>query len=423
MKKLLSVFIVAILFLTACGTSSKQSNVADEITGPVTVEFWHPFTGGIEAKLQELTDEFNKENKEGITVKLTNQGKYGDLYNKIKASGKSNSLPTMTIAYATWEDAYQYLDSLNAYEGKDSTELKFNNIIKAYIDEVTDEEGNIYGVPYNKSTEVVFYNKDLVKAAGITETPKTMDELFNDAKIIKDKTGVTGLGFDSLINYLGTLMVANGLEDWKDKDGNFLFDDQKIQDGVKLYKDAIEDSYARTAGEDGFLSGPFGSEKLAAYVGSTAGASYIESGVNGKFEWGSFVLPSEKVIEQGANLAIFNTAKPEEKLAAWKYINFLLEDKNVVSFAEASGYLPVTESALNSDDYKKNLEENEVAKAAADTKDKFKTIIPQFKGANEIYQTNFKDVMNSILDGDADIKTSLEKLNEEAKSVYDLNNI
>ncbi len=423
MKKLLSVFLVSFFVLTGCGSNSQKSDVATEITGPVTVEFWHPFTAGVESKLQELTDKFNKENTDGITVNLTNQGKYDDLYNKIKASGESNSLPTMAISYATWEDAFQYFDKLNSYEGVGNTNLKFDNIVDAYLDEVKDSEGSIYGVPYNKSTEVIFYNKDLLEKANITEAPKTMEELFADAKKVTDATGVVGLGFDSLINYLATLMTSNGLDSWMDKDGNFVFDDKKIQDGIKMYQDAIKEGYARTPGEDGYLSGPFSSGNVAAFVGSTAGASYVQSGVDGKFNWGSAVLPSSKVIEQGANIVVFNTAKPEEKLAAWKYIDFLLQDENVVDFAASTGYLPVTNTAIESDAYKKVIENDEVAKAAVDTKDKFKTVIPQFKGANEIYQTNFKRTMNEILDGKSDIDKKLKELNQSAKSVYDLNNI
>ncbi len=423
MKKLLSVFIVTILILSGCGSSNKTSDVATEITGPVTVEFWHPFTADVEAKLQELTDKFNKENTDGITVKLTNQGKYDDLYNKIKASGESNSLPTMAIAYATWEDAYEYVDKLNAYEGLGDTNLKFDNIIPAYLDEVKDSEGAVYGIPYNKSTEVVFYNKDLAKKANITKAPQTMEELFEDAKKIKEETGVVGVGFDSLTNYLATIMSSNGIDTWMDKDGNFMFDDAKVEEDIKIYQDAINAGYARTAGEDGYLSGPFGSGQVASFVGSTAGASYVASGVDGKFEWGTFVLPSEKVIEQGANIVVFNTASPEEKLAAWKYIDFLLQDQNVVDFASSTGYLPVTNSAIKSDAYKEILAKDPVAQTAVDTKDKFATVIPQFKGANEIYQTNFKRTMNEILDGKGDIDTKLKELNESAKSVYDLNNI
>ncbi len=423
MKKLLSVFIVTILVLSGCGSNNNTSDVATEITGPVTIEFWHPFTADVEGKLQELTDKFNKENKDGITVNLTNQGGYNDLYSKIKASGESNSLPTMAISYATWEDAYEYVDNLNGYEGLADTSLKFDNIISAYLDEVKDSEGSVYGIPYNKSTEVVFYNKDLAKKANITKAPETMKELFEDAKKIKDTTGVVGVGFDSSINYLATSMTTNDLDSWVDKDGNFMFDNEKIQENVKMYQDAINGGYARTPGEDGFLSGPFGSGTVAAFVGSTAGASYVESGVDGKFEWGTISLPNPKVIEQGANMVIFNTAKPEEKLAAWEYIDFLLQDQNIVDFASATGYLPVTNSALNSDAYKKILEEDSVAKAAADSKDKFTTVIPKFNGANEIYQTNFKKTMNEILDGKGDISAKLKELNESAKSVYDLNNI
>ncbi len=423
MKKLLSVFVMAVLVLAGCGADdSSNADIATEITEPVTIQLWHPFTANIEESLQKLTDKFNEEN-DNITVELTNQGQYNDLYTKLKSAGTSDSLPTMAVAYATWEDIYDYVEDISTYEGAGETSLKFDNIIDAYLGEVKTDDGKIYGVPYNKSTEVVYYNKDLFKEAGITEEPKNLEELFSQAKTVTDKTGVTGLGFDSLNNYLGTMMNSCGKSEWRDADNNFEFTDQCVVDGVKLYQDAINDGYARTAGEDGYLSGPFGSEQVAAYVGSTAGASFVDSGVDGKFEWGSFALPTEKVIEQGANLVIFNQASAEEKLAAWKYIDYLLQDENIVQFAKDTGYLPVTNSALESDDYQKILDENEVAKAAADTTDRLETIVPKFKSANEIYQTNFKNTMNEILDGKADVETKLEELNNSAKSVYDLNNM
>ncbi len=423
MKKLLSIFVMAILVLAGCTSGgSDSSDVATEIKEPVTVQFWHPFTGNIEASLQALTDKFNAEN-ENITVELTNQGQYNDLYTKLKSAGSSNSLPTMAIAYATWEDIYDYLDDLKGYEGIAETNVKFDNIIEAYLNEVTTEDGKVYGIPYNKSTEVVYYNKGLFEQAGITEAPKTLEELFEQAKTVTEKTGVTGVGFDSLNNYLGTSMNSNDLSAWRDADGNFQFTDDKVVADVELYQNAIKDGYARTAGEDGYLSGPFGSGQLAAYVGSTAGASFVESGVDGKFEWGSFALPTTKVIEQGANVVVFDSATAEEKLASWLYIDFLLKDENIVKFATETGYLPVTNTALETAEYQKVLEDNEVAKSAADATDRFETIVPKFKSANEIYQTNFKNTMNEILDGNADVKEKLTELNENAKSVYDLNNI
>ncbi len=418
MKKILSLLAVCVLVLAGCGSNSTKQV---ELTENVDIELWHPFTGDIEKKLTEITDKFNEEN-EYVNVKLVNQGSYQDLQKKLTAAKQSDTLPAMSFAYSSWEDLRDSYVDLNQFKDTTDYELDFNNFVDAYMDEVTGENGEVYGVPFNKSTEVVFYNKDLAKKANITDAPKSMEELFDDAKAIYDATGVTGFGADSLSNYLATTINSCGLNTWTNKNGEFVLNDQCVEQGVKLYQDGVKGKYARTAGEDQYLSGPFGSEQVAAYTGSTAGASYIDSGVDGKFEWGAVAVPQSSVPQQGTNLAIYNSASKEEQMAAWQYITYVSQDKITTDFAESTGYLPVTKSALESDDYQKFTEKNETAKAALDETDKFGVVVPNFLGANTIYQTNFTNSMSNILDGNADIKDTLDKLNDEAKAVYDRNN-
>ncbi len=418
MKKILSLLAVCILVLAGCGSNSSKQV---ELTENVDIELWHPFTGDIEKKLTEITDKFNDEN-EYVNVKLVNQGSYQDLQKKLIAAKQSDTLPTMSFAYSSWEELRDSYVDLSQFKDTENFELDFNNFVDAYMDEVTGEDGAVYGIPFNKSTEVVFYNKDLVKKAGIDKAPKTMDELFEDAKTIYDKTGVVGFGADSLSNYLATVINSCDLSSWMNQNGEFVLNDACVEQGVKLYQDGVKAGYARTAGEDQYLSGPFGSEKVAAYTGSTAGASYIDSGVNGKFKWGAVAVPQSSVPQQGTNLVVYKNASKEEQMAAWQYITYVSQDAVTTDFAKSTGYLPVTKSALESDEYQEFADKNETAKAALEETDKFSVVVPNFLGANTVYQTNFTNTMSNILDGNANVADALDKLNDEARSVYDRNN-
>ncbi len=418
MKKILAMLTAFILVLAGCGSSTSEPV---ELTENVDIELWHPFTGEIETKLTEITDDFN-EQSEFVTVNLVNQGAYNDLNTKLVAAKQSNTLPAMSFAYSSWEDLRDSVEDLSSYSETEGYELDFNNFVDAYIDEMSGDNGEIYGVPFNKSTEVIFYNKDLANEAGIEDVPTTMEELYEDAKAITDATGVVAIGADSLQNYLATVVNSCDLNTWQDEEGNFVLNDTCVQDGVKLYQDAIDGGYARTAGEDGFLSGPFGSGTVAAYIGSSAGASYVESGVDGKFEWGAIPVPQTSVPQQGTNLVMYSTASEEEKAAAWQYIQYVSQDSVTESFATATGYLPVTKTALDSDTYNDFKESNEVAQAAFDETDRFEVVVPNFLGANTIYSTNFTNTMSKILDNGDDIADSLNKLNEEAQDIYDRNN-
>ncbi len=418
MKKILTMLVALIFVLVGCTSSSDG---AVELTENVEIELWHPFTGEVEAKLTEITNEFNEQN-EYVTVNLVNQGSYSDLNTKLVAAQQSSTLPAMSFAYSSWEDLRGNVEDLSTYADTEGYELDFSNFVDAYVDEMTGEDGQIYGVPFNKSTEVIFYNKDLAKEANIEEVPTTMEELYEDAQAITDATGVVAIGADSLQNYLATIINSCGLNTWQDADGNFVLNDTCVQEGVQQYQEAIDGGYARTAGEDGFLSGPFGSGQVAAYIGSSAGATYVDSGVDGKFEWGAIPVPQESVPQQGTNLVIYSAASDEEKAAAWQFIQYVSQDAIAEDFAMTTGYLPVTKTALESDEYQAFIEGNEVAKAAYDETDKFEVVVPSFLGANEIYSTNFANTMSAILDNKDAIADALDALNEEAQAIYDRNN-
>lgn len=421
MKKFLGVLLLCLIVFSSCGsTTNSGQEVAKEITEPVTIEIWHPFNGEIESVLQEITTDFNNQN-DMVTVNLQSQGAYKDLLTKLTAAKGSNSLPVMSFSYSTWDSLWGSYEDLSKYNTIEGYELDFNNIVPAFFEEVQGENGEVYGMPYNKSTDVLFYNKELIKKAGITSAPKNIEELYSDAKKIKEETGVTGIGYDSLQNFLSTIMLSNDIP-WKDDEGNFHFNDEKVQEDIQRFIDGINDGYARTAGEDGYFSAIMGSEKVAAYVGSSAGASYIDSSINGKFEWGAVPIPHNKATQQGTNIVVYNSATSEEKLAAWQYINYLYEDSNIVKFSLKTGYMPATLSSIETEEYQKAQLEDEVVKAMTDSIDKMEVSVPKFLGAGEIFGNNIPTTMSKILENKEDLATSLEELNKEAKAIYDRNN-
>ena len=52
-------------------------------------------------------------------------------------------------------------------------------------------------------------------------------------------------------------------------------DSPESVEALKFITDMIDKGYARTAGEDGFFSGPFGRGESALYIGSSAGTPHV----------------------------------------------------------------------------------------------------------------------------------------------------
>lgn len=421
LKKLLLALGLTILTLTGCGSSAASTEVVTELTEPVTITFWHAMNGAQEESLTALTDKFNEEN-DMITVELVNQGDYTTLQTKLTSAGTSNTLPTMAQTYTNW--TYEYIQNgwvtdLSAYINDETVGMDVDNFVDAFINEVTAEDGSIWGVPFNKSTEVMYVNNELL---GDHAIPTTFEELIETSKAIYEETGKPAIGFDSLSNFFAESVALCGDTSWVDENGEISFNNTCVADAVQTYQTGIDEGWARVAGEDGYLSGPFGNGDLAFNIGSTAGASFIESGVDGKFEYTTASYPASIVPQQGTNLTVFNTATPEEQFAAYTYIKYLVEDENTATWAVETGYLPVTEGAYDTETYTNYLASNPAAQATVDQLDKMSVIVPVFGGSNEIYSVNVNDFMSAVLEAGADVQTELDKLTENAQIIYSDNN-
>ncbi len=178
--------------------------------------------------------------------------------------------------------------------------------------------------PFNKSTEVLFYNADLLKQYGV-KVPTTLDELKEAAKTIYEKSNheVVGAGFDSLNNYYAIGMKNKGIDFTKELD----FASDASKEVVKYYADGIRDGYFRTAGSDKYLSAPFQNKKVAMYVGSTAGESFVAKGAKeAGFEYGVAVRPEKYDLQQGTDIYMFEGSTTEEqRTAAFLYLKFYLQ--------------------------------------------------------------------------------------------------
>lgn len=379
---------LAVLVLAACNNSDSEDNNAStgdktggsteatgidevEITEAVEIEFWHAMSGDHEKALQKITDDFNN-SQENITVKLVNQGAYGDLSTKVMAAAKAKTLPALTQAYEDWMTEYlenNFITNLNPFVESEKyglTDEEFNDIIGVFR-EMNTWDGNLYGIPFNKSTQVMYYNTKYLADAGL-EVPTTWDEM-KEAAVALTKDNVIGIGFENSLSL--------GFNQWVHQAGGQFFDEAtgefKMNSEEGLYaltfvNDLIQSGLARTAGEDGYMSGPFARGDVAMYFGSSAGLPFVAApAAENGIEWATAVLPSDKATAapfMGTNVTMFNHLSDVEKVAAWEYMKFLISAENTIYWAQQTGYIPVRQSALDSAEWKSYVEQNPTYGAA-----------------------------------------------------------
>ena len=389
---------LALVGTAACSKSGNSSSSSSEkipskITKKTTVVFWNAMLGVQGSTLKQLTNEFEKKNPK-ITVKLENQGAYNDLQAKINSTLQSpNNLPTITQAYPGWlwnaaqnkmlVNMTPYINNKNVGWGS----AKASDIRTELLDGAK-IKGTQYGIPFNKSIETLTYNKTMFKKYGIKKVPTTMEELKDVSETIYKKSNhkVVGAGFDSLSNYYTLGMKDEGVN-FTDK---INFSGSTSKKVLNFYADGIKKGYFRVAGSEHYLSGPFANEKVAMFVGTSAGEGFVKQGVGNKFTYDVAPRPGKYTMQQGTDIYMFNHASAEQKAAAFKYIKFLVSKSSQIKWANATGYIPVNNSAIESSEYKNNKS----IKLPAKLEDAMKNLysVPVAKNSNAAYNQ-----LNSIL--------------------------
>ena len=160
------------------GEDSKEGTVemaaADEVDG-TEITFWHSMGGVNGQAIDELVNRFNEENDLGITVVSEYQGEYDDALNKLRSAQIGNMGADLVQVYeigtrfmidSGWIVPMQEMIDEDNY---DISQIEPN--LAAYY--TVDDQ--LYSMPFNSSTPLMYYNKDIFDKAGITEIPTSLE--------------------------------------------------------------------------------------------------------------------------------------------------------------------------------------------------------------------------------------------------------
>jgi sn-glycerol 3-phosphate transport system substrate-binding protein len=349
---------------TDSATGDKAGGKDAKATKPVQLTFFYPVAvgGSMRAVFDKLTDEFNKTHAPDITVKNVYSGNYQDTLMKVKTGVMGDNAPDVTLLSSTslFElldmDAIMPLDDLIAKDGG-----------KAYIDDFYPAfmanaitQNKIYSIPFQRSTIILYYNKDMFKAAGLDpeKPPKNYDELVEYGKKLT-KDGKWGLEI-SETDYIGWMFQAFALQNGKNlmnQDGTEVYYDTPENAKVlqfwkdMIYKDKIMPTGATAWGT---IPTDFISQKTAMMYHTTGNLGAVKKGA--KFNFGTAFLPAGKNYGTpvgGANLYILKGIAPEKQDAAWKFIRWLTEPERMAQFSIDTGYVAATKKSYDTDIMKK----------------------------------------------------------------------
>ena len=411
-KTILGLPILAMATSLLGGCSNGRNNYAYDLDFNVdvsgqTIQMWAGFGSNINDVLGDLLDEFTR--LTGVNVEYESKSSYGDCLKAVTLAATKGGYPHVVVGYpdhfASYVksdiivrlDYYFENDVYNSTFEPEGQRFKISDFYSDYMVENQsiefDENGKGYtlGVPFNKSTEVLVYNKTFFNYCASQDdlkdkifVPQSYDELeavgknildyleTNDlyGKELKDDEGNVVLdlkdiygptfsdstkrfkpfSYDSQANLFITNVRQNGGTyteyDKAEKRGYLAFDSQETRTGLtqlkKLYDENVFGIPADW-GEAKYGSNPFKACKTVMTLGSSAGVANDTTAGN-KFEIGAAPVPyvhadKKYVISQGANLALLDKGSREQRVAAWQLIKFLSKYANGY-FCSQTGYYP-----------------------------------------------------------------------------------
>ncbi|MFD8304079.1 extracellular solute-binding protein [Streptomyces sp. NPDC059690] len=342
------------LAATACGGSDSGS---DKSSGPVTITWWDTSNATNEAPTyQALIKQFEAANK-NIKVKYVNVP-FDQAQNKFDTAAGSKGAPDILRSEVGWTPAFAKkgyflpLDGTEALADKDKFQSSL--ITQAQY------QGKTYGVPLVTDTLALVYNKALFKKAGITEAPKTWDELKADAAKVQDKAKVDGYWGSTQAYYAQNFLYGEGTDTVdasakkitvnspaaKKAYGTWL----SLFSGKGLHKaDTTADAYAHI--QDAFVNG-----KVASIIQGPWEITnfYKGSAFKDKSNLGIATVPAGSTGKAGAptgghNLSVYAGSDSAHQKAALKFVNFMTSAKSQTEIALKNSTLPTRADAYTSE--------------------------------------------------------------------------
>jgi sn-glycerol 3-phosphate transport system substrate-binding protein len=312
------------------------------------IMWWHAMSGELGRQLEKLAADFNASQSD-YRIVPSYKGNYTETVTASIFAFRSRSQPAIVqvneIATATMMAAKGAIYPVFELMRDESEAFSPAAYLPAVTSYYTDVAGNMLSFPFNASTPILYYNKNLFRSAGLDPdvAPKTWPEVGAAAKRLRASGAVCGFttSWPSWIN-VENFSAFHNLPISTKANG---FDAQLAEwQGTKVF----DYSGRATTAEPRFQNGECG-----IFIGSSATRADIKA--NSKFEVGYGMLPywpdvagaPQNTIIGGATLWVLRDRPRDEYKGVAKFFGFLSKPEVQAGWHQNTGYLPVTRAAFD----------------------------------------------------------------------------
>ncbi len=327
------------------------------------IQFWHAMGGRLGEVVEEVAEKYNASQSDYVLVP-TYKGGYEDTMTAgiaaFRAKQQPNLIQIFDAGAATIINApgatIPVADLLTQYEGG------FNgaDFIEGVRYFYADSDGKMIGMPFNSSTPLLYYNKDILAEVGIDAPPSTWEEFEAMAPKIKE-AGYQALAqshspwiFSENFHSRHNLQLATGNNGYDSTDVEILYNNDAMKMHWSKVKEWLDAGYYGFYGRGwGDNQDAFVQKKTAMWLGSSGSFGGLKASTD--FEFGTTYLPYwSSVIEEpkstfigGAALFAMAGKSDEENEATADFLKFLSSSEIQYFWHKETGYVPITNAAYD----------------------------------------------------------------------------
>lgn len=348
----------------------------------VEVSFFYPVAvgGPITKLIDQYAADFQKENP---TIKVTPiyAGTYQETIVKALTAHKSGTPPVISVLLST--DMFSLIDEdaiipIDNFIKTDDDKKWLSSFFPAFMMN-SQTEGKTWGVPFQRSTIVLYYNKEAFKEAGLDpdKPPATWAEQIEIAQKLtkRDASGnvtqwglqVPSSGFPYWL-FQG-FTTQNGVELMNQAGDTTYYDKPEVVEALQYWVDLSTKHKVMAPGviEWGTTPKDFFEKKTAMMWTTTGNLTNVRN--NAKFDFGVAMLPQGKRRGSptgGGNFYVFKKSTPEQQAAAVKFIQWITSPERAAQWGIDTGYVAVRADAWETPAMKKYVEGFPAAAVARD---------------------------------------------------------
>ena len=374
---LLSALLLVTLFAGCSNGSSDGSGASTSDSGKLQIQFWHSMSGNTQEALDAVVAGFN-ESQDQYEVVATNQGTYDESTGKFfNMAGGSDSAHIIQIGEQNLQSMIDsgmiasVSDLIETYSFDDS------DLLEQEVNFYTVGE-DMWAMPFNCSTPVVYYNKTVFDEAGVTQFPTTFEGITEAAqKVAESNDSITPVGMyaygyalDQMVINMGGYVINN--ENGRaDRATEVSYQDQ-ITQIYNWIKDLQDQELLLNYGSDGTntISG-FTQQQVGMFIASSASCrNVIDSSTD--FEVGVANLPvpegtePEGVYGGGGALCVATGLDEDVEAGVMEFLTYATSPEVQATWAVSTGYFPICNGAYETETLTSTYEELPQLQVAAD---------------------------------------------------------